>query len=466
MRADALWGNGNIVTYRIRPATGLGRILAWAALAGLASGAVAQTVSDQGDSPATNLDIPQNLQIFGKLDPNVRKPTAVVNGTVITGTDVDQRVALIAIANNAATLTDEERQRLKLQVLRQLIDETLEIQEAKANEIAITPDEITQSYVGVSKKFQRSPAELTKYLRENGSSERSLKRQIEGELVWQRYLRRKVEPFVNVGDAEVNAILDRLKQDQGTEEFNLREIYLAANDSNRQQVFANTRALIAEIQKGQQPFEYFARNFSEASTKSVGGDLGWVRLSVLPQQLADAAQTMQVGQVAGPIETSGGFSVLYLTDKRKVLTADPRDARLSLKQLTVRFPAGTTQAQAQTRAATFAKTVQSIQGCGTVEKVAATIDAEVVDNDTVRIRDLPAPLQEILLKMQIGQSTPPFGSPEEGIRALVLCGRDDPQGGQLPPADQVQGQIEQQRVNLRAQGKLRDLRRDAIIDYR
>ncbi|RZL52786.1 MAG: peptidylprolyl isomerase, partial [Sphingomonas sp.] len=116
--------------------------------------------------------------------------------------------------------------------------------------------------------------------------------------------------------------------------------------------------------------------------------------------------------------------------------------------------------------ATFAKTVQSIQGCGTVEKVAATIGAEVVDNDSVRIRDLPPQLQEILLKLQVGQATPPFGSPTEGVRALVLCGRDDPQQSAVPGAAQIQGQLEQQRVNLRAQSKLRDLRRDAVIEYR
>ncbi|HEX8419750.1 MAG TPA: peptidylprolyl isomerase, partial [Sphingomonas sp.] len=47
-------------------------------LAALASAAIAQTVPDQS-VPETNLDIPTNLQIFGKLDPNVRKPTAIVN---------------------------------------------------------------------------------------------------------------------------------------------------------------------------------------------------------------------------------------------------------------------------------------------------------------------------------------------------------------------------------------------------
>jgi peptidyl-prolyl cis-trans isomerase SurA len=461
-----VWDNGNIVSNRNRVASGLGRIMAATALAAMATGGIAQTVPDQAESPAASLDIPQNLQIFGKFDPNVRKPTAIVNGNVITGTDVDQRVALIAVANNVDKLTDEEQQRLKLQVLRQLIDETLEIQEAKAAEITITSDELNQSYAGVAKRFSRTPAEMANYLRSRGSSERSLKRQIEGELAWQRYLRRRVSPLVNVGDEEVNAIIDRLQQAKGTEEYNLHEIYLAANDADRQQVFDNARAIIQELQKGQQPFEAFARQYSDASTKAVGGDLGWIRLATLPQALADATQQMQVGQVVGPVETAGGFSILYLTDKRQVLTADARDARLNLKQLTIRFPAGTTQTQATARAGEFAKAVESIQGCGSVEKIAQSINAEVVDNDTVRIRDLPPPLQEILLKMQVGQATPPFGSAQEGVRALVLCGRDDPQGGNAPSADQIKDQLEQQRVNLRAQGKLRDLRRDAVIEYR
>ena len=90
----------------------------------------------------------------------------------------------------------------------------------------------------------------------------------------------------------------------------------------------------------------------------------------------------------------------------------------------------------------------------------------MVDNDAVPLRSLPPQLQDIVLKLQIGQSTPPFGSPTEGVRALVLCGRDDPRGGDLPRADQVQNQLEENRVNLRAQQKLRDLRRDAVIDYR
>lgn len=440
------------------------KFLVAAAAAALAGGALAQTVPDESTPRTGGLDIPTNLQIFGKVDPNVRKATAIVNGDVITGTDVDQRVQLIAVANNAK-LTNEEVERLKPQVLRQLIDETLQIQEAKTSEISVTSAEIGQSLTGVARNLGKPANQLASYLSTNGTSERSLRRQIEGELAWQRYLRRKVEPFINVGDEEVNAIIDRIKAAQGTEEFALKEIYIE-DKGDTQGAFANARAVMTEVQKGQQPFEYYARQFSDATTRGAGGDLGWVRLATLPDALAGAAQQMQVGQVAGPIEVPGGFSILYLTDKRRLGAADPRDAKLNLKQMTVRFPAGTSQADAAARAASFGKALQSLQGCGSVAKVAATVDAEVIDNDSIRIRDLPPQLQEIMLKLQVGQATPAFGSPQEGVRALVLCGIDQAPAASLPRADQVQGQLEQQRVNLRAQQKLRDLRRDAVIEYR
>lgn len=435
-----------------------------ASLAVAAGGVAAQTVPDQ-TVPPTNLDLPANLQVFGKLDPNIRKPTAVVNDSVITGTDVDQRVALIAIANSAK-LTAEERDKLKLQVLRALIDETLEIQEAKVEEVTITPAQINDSYARVAKNLNKTAAQMGPFLRENGSSERSLKRQIEGELAWQRYLSRKISPTVNVGDAEVNAIIERLKAQRGTEEYELREIYMKGEGANQQQAFANVRQLIQQIEQGKISFDNGARQFSQSSTAGNGGDLGWIKLSTLPDTLAAAAQQMQVGQLAGPIDTPGGFSVLYLADKRQVGAADARDAVLSLKQLTVRFPAGITQQEAANRATGFGKSIQALQGCGTVAKVASQLGGEVVDNDAVRVRDLPVQLQEIMLKLQVGQATPPFGSPDQGVRALVLCGRNDAKAAELPRPDQVQSQLEDTRVNLRAQQKLRDLRRDAVIEYR
>jgi len=437
-----------------------GLVLSTAILAGMAT---AQTVPDNGEVPNTTLNVPSNVQLFGKAEPNVYRATARVNGEVITATDVDQRLALVLLANDGK-LSPEERERVRVQVLRNLIDETLQIQEAKAAEVEVKPEEVNQRYALISQNFKRTPAQMSQYLKEHGSSDRSIKRQIEGELAWQRVLGRKITPFVNVGQEEVQSIIDRLNAAKGTAEYRLGEIYLSGTPETMPQTAENARKIIEQLRQGGS-FAAYARQFSEASTAAVGGDLGWIRAEQLPTQLAEPARELKVGQVAGPIEVPGGVSILVKVDERQVLTADPRDAVLSLKQLAVSFPAGTTQAQATPIVERFAEQTRAINGCGTAEGVAQKLGAEVVQNDNIRVRDLPAQLQGVILNLQIGQTTQPFGSLEDGIRVLVLCGRDDPNVGSGPNPDAIMAQLEEERINRRAQRYLRDLRRDAVVDY-
>ncbi len=422
----------------------------------------AQTVSDDGVLPPTNLNLPSTLTTYGKVDPQVRKATAIINGEIITGTDVDHRLGLIMIANGGK-IEAEEKERLRVQVFRNLIDEMLQIQEAKGNKIEITTADIDQSFARVSQNFKRTPAQMTQYLLANGASARTMRQQIQAEIAWSRLLRRKVE--VNVSDAEVNSIMKRLEEAKGTSEFRVGEIYLSASTENAAQIVDNLKKIIDQLRQGGS-FQAYARQFSEASTAGTGGDLGWVRSAQLPDALAQAVQEIAIGQIAGPIEIPGGYSVIYLTDKRQVLTADPRDALLSLRQMAMTFPATMSATDAQAKASEFAKATQGMGGCGKVDGVAAAVGAEVVDNDQVRVRDLPGPLQDLLLKLQVGEATPPFGSKEEGVRVLVLCGRDDPRDAGAPSFDQIMAQLEEERVNKRAQRYLRDLRRDAVVDYR
>jgi peptidyl-prolyl cis-trans isomerase SurA len=71
----------------------------------------------------------------------------------------------------------------------------------------------------------------------------------------------------------------------------------------------------------------------------------------------------------------------------------------------------------------------------------------------------------MMLPMQVGQATRPFGSLEDGVRILVMCGRDEVDST-APTYDQVYAQLNEERINLRARRYLRDLRRDAVIDFR
>jgi peptidyl-prolyl cis-trans isomerase SurA len=418
---------------------------------------------DEVGGTAGALELPKSITMFGKADPNIRKATAIVNGEVITDTDIQHRLALVLLANGGKA-SDEEKERLRLQVLRNLIDETLQIQEAATKDIRVDRAELNENFARVAANFKYSPTAFTQYLKEKGSSEASIKRQIEGEVAWNRLLRREVQPFVNVSQDEVTATMKRMEEAKGKEEYRIGEIYLSAPPENGAQVLANGQKIMDQIKQGGS-FQAYARQYSEASTAAVGGDLGWVRPGQLPEELSNVAQTMQVGQIAGPVPIPGGYSILYLMDKRQVLTADPRDALLSLKQISISFPAGTTADQARKKAEEFAEATKALRGCGPANDMAAKIGADVVENDGVKARDLPPQLQNILLGLQIGEATPPFGSVTEGVRVLVLCGRDDPANATAPSFDVIMNQMEEARVNKRARTYLRDLRRDAVIDY-
>nr|WP_233992999.1 peptidylprolyl isomerase [Porphyrobacter sp. LM 6] len=432
------------------------------ALAVLPSAAPAQTVAvPTADNP---FGLPADITLFAKADPDKRSATAVVNGFVITGTDIDQRVALVTAASEAP-IAEDEMLRLRVQVLRNLIDETLKIQAAAAAEMEVKREEVEQTYQQLAaQNFGGEPKKMDEYLLSIGSSPASLKRQIEGEAAWENLLRRNIMPFVNVSADEVNDVLKRMNEARGTDEYRLGEIFLSATTENRAQVLANAQAIVQQLQQGGS-FVAYARQFSEATTAVVGGDLGWVRLGQLPPQLAAAARTMQAGQLQGPIEIPGGFSILYLINKRQVLMADPNEAVLSLKQISISFPAGVTQEQAEARVQEFDAFINGLRGCGGVEEGAKAIGADVVSNDQIKAANLPEQLRAILLNLQIGQATPPFGGVQEGVRVLMLCGRDDPKDAGAPTFAAVMDQIEEERVNKRAQRYLRDLRNDAYIEY-
>jgi peptidyl-prolyl cis-trans isomerase SurA len=423
---------------------------------------IAQTASD-AIAPQANLDIPEGQKLFGKNDPNVRRATAQVNGEIITGTDIDHRLALIVAANDNK-LPPEEVARFRAQILTNLIDETLQIQEAAANKIEVTEAEVNQYFGRIAQQnFNRPTSEVEKYLVSIGASVATLKRQIKGELSWSRLLSRNVRPSANVSDDEVIAIMERIKATKGTTEYRLGEIYLAATPETLPSVQENVRKIIEQLRQGGN-FVAYARQFSEASTASVGGDLGWLSLAQLPQSLATAAANMNSNEIKA-VASPGGISILLLIDKRQVATSDPRDSVLSLKQIAISFPKGTTEAQVTPLIKRFSEETQQISGCGVADEMARKLGADVVNRDGIKIRDLPAPLQQVMLDLQVGQSTPPYGSLEDGVRVFVLCGRDAPQEAASESFDEIMSRLEEDRVNKRARIYLRDLRRDAVIEY-
>jgi len=430
--------------------------------------ALAQDAPLADNSPDVAFQLP-DAQALADFNPNIRKATAIVNGDVVTDTDVEQRLNLV-IAANGGKIDTEEKVRLRLQVLRNLIDEKLEIQEASTADIKVTDGEIESAYNRVATNFKQVKGTFVDFLRQAGSSPQSIKAQIRGELAWSKLLRRKVEPQVNVGDDEVKAVIAKLTAAKGKDEFHVSEIFLSATPETQSRVLTDANRIVGQV-RGGASFVAYARQFSEASSAGVGGDLGWVRAEQLNDAVAPVVVKLTAGNpataVSDPIAVAGGVAIIALVEKRQVLAGNPDDAVLNLKQLSLPLKASITQVEGEAVVARFRAATQGMGGCGRAEAVAKDLGAEVANNDAIAIKDLPPALQNVMKKLSIGQATPPFGSAADGLRVLVLCGRDDrPATVAEPSFDAVYSQMNEERVGMRARRYLRDLRRDAIVDYR
>ena len=149
-----------------------------------------------------------------------------------------------------------------------------------------------------------------------------------------------------------------------------------------------------------------------------------------------------------------------------MLTADPLDTQVSLRQLylepervndadaAAKFEAGIAAVEASDDA-TCAQVAQYAENAG------ASPDVEI---GVLRLRDLSPELRNSIDGVDNGKPGT-LVKLTDGWRMLFVCQRQDAVV-QEPDFDQIYGQIEQQRLSMMGRRYLRDLRRDAIIDYR
>src|SRR5262249_59073644 len=102
---------------------------------------------------------------------------------------------------------------------------------------------------------------------------------------------------------------------------------LSVDDPNETETVRDSAQRLMDQLKGGVDFGEVARQFSQSSTASNGGVVGWVSPGDLPLEIANAVQTLAANTIAGPIRSEGGFHIVKLLDKRQAAdsTNETRD---------------------------------------------------------------------------------------------------------------------------------------------
>jgi peptidyl-prolyl cis-trans isomerase SurA len=392
---------------------------------------------------------------------------AVVNGEVISNIDVDNRARLFALSTGMP-LTPDVIDRLKQQILRQLIDERLRMQEVQRRKIVIPDKAIAAAIHDIESRNNLPAGGLRQKLAADGVSQRTLIDQIRTQLGWGQVLREQLGQQVNISDAEIAARQRILAQQVGKPEFRVGEIFVPVEDpaaTADAERFAET--VIAELRRGA-AFPVVAAQFSQNQTALQGGELGWVQANQLDPEVARLVAEMPVGAISNPVKVPGGFSIVTLQGKRDI--GREMGTVLSLRQVFLPFT-GALNSQAPTdqqkQTLDKAKSIAaSVHSCEQMEQAnKANNSPRPADPGEVRLEAInPATLRQVLATLPPDRTTQPLVT-TDGIAVLIVCSREQKNIGQ-ESNDQVRAQLLNDRVELTSRQLIADLRRRARIDIR
>ena len=389
---------------------------------------------------------------------NTLRAAAVVNDEVISMLDLSMRTRL-ALLSAGMEANRENFERLQPQVLRTLVDERIQMQEAGRLDISVDDEDVQRAVRRLAAQNRMEPAAFIEFLTRNSILPTVLFEQIRSGLTWNLLLTRRIRPEVDVSDDELDQQVARLQASSSNVQYRLYEIFLAVdNVLQEQEAIETAQRLIGQLRGGAQ-FTAVARQVSQAPTSSVGGDLGWVDASQLPPEVAEVVQTMQPGALSTPIPTIGGIYLVALRDRRERVAGE---VIADLRQVLFALPAGANAQTVQEANARAEQARRQIRSCGDAEQMARQIGVPGGgDLGNVKLTDLPADLRQIVSELEIGRASPPVRL-SGGIGLLVVCDRDD---GTVD-RDEVYDQLVEQRLSMLARRYLRDLRRQANVDIR
>lgn len=282
-------------------------------------------VIDWAREPTRRVEDTQAVAAKSPIPTPDRRESFRVNGAVINFKDVDERIAWLRIGNSDQVDVDG---RIRARVTRDLIDETLKIQEGEAQYVLVSNAEVDLYFEVYAAQLGKTPDQFGVFLKEIGSTSGTVKRLIHSQLVWRQLLQPDLNP--GASDDEMDAVIAYVNRFGRVAEFRVSEIFLPAAPQTSAQVMNDANTIFEQLRLGTGTFASYARQYSKASTAAKDGNVGWVRSAQLPPEVGAVIGSVPVGAVSNPVPTASGVYIIYVADIRTLIVTgeDPDEASI------------------------------------------------------------------------------------------------------------------------------------------
>jgi|GEM_PF-2238095 len=356
---------------------------------------------------------------------------ADVNGEPISNLDIEKRVNLI----NSLFHTQNGKE-LRLQILRQLIDEIIIINEAQRLNIKLSDKELNDAVASfLTQSFKIKDDEIDQYIKEHDIDLNILKKQIKCQLLWGKIIETRIVPFINISDKEVNGTKGQIEKPDYLIAF--QEFIVPSQEDEN--VYSIAEDLAEKLRNSNNDF------IPEPPIKMRKAT---VNLNQLKGNLKSALEGLETGDIAGPVSLSEGYSIVKVIDKVQLDHA-LLESTLKLKQVVVKSSESSLDDLKEQKV-----------NCLNFDKLADNLKLPNAKEFEIKMRDLNPDLQALFSKTGVNEIVE-FRE-NSTARLMMLCDIKS----NTADTEAIKQQIYQQKIMIQSNLLLDDMRKNAAVSYR
>jgi peptidyl-prolyl cis-trans isomerase SurA len=242
---------------------------------------------------------------------------AFVNGEPVTALDIAHRAKFLQMSTKKVPTPKE--------VMDSLIDEILEVHEAKRFGLDVSEDEVEKAYAGVATRMGIDKQKLTQLLASGGASADTLKRRLKAQYAWASLVRGRYKASLEIRDSDVEAQLELHKSadkpDVGYEYIMRPIVFIVPRGSPDATVEARKHeadALRSRFQNCNDGIP-FARALGEVAVRDQVSKFS----ADLPEALRRILDSTAVGHLTPPETTNEGVQMFAVCDKKETKSDTP-----------------------------------------------------------------------------------------------------------------------------------------------
>lgn len=267
----------------------------------------------------------------------LKDKVAVVNGSVITGTDFDAEISRVRqqFRSMGQPFPSVRLPEIKKQVLEQLIGRELLYQTSQKKGFKVDEAAVNEQLTALKKRFP-SEAEFNNALSEMNQSEAAIKSQLERNMAIKEFVDKEFVQKITISDKESKAYYESnqnlFKQSEQVQASHiLINIDPQADASQKAEARKKLEKIRKRLQKGED-FAALAKEFSQCPSNAKGGDLGYFGRGQMVPPFEQAAFALKPGTISDIVETKFGYHLIKVIDKKSESTIPYKDVKEKLEQ--------------------------------------------------------------------------------------------------------------------------------------